>query len=172
MISREHLLEAILHEINVCKHLFTKVPEGEFDYRPSEKQRSTLELLRYLATCAIGPIESMVGEDWNVYTKREEEIAEMEPEAFPAVMDRQAEAVREAFGKISDDDLLHKSVRAPGVGETLLGTAIMRTSYAWLVAYRHELFMRAKAGGNHAIGTANNWAGIDWRPKEEEKREG
>ncbi|MCB0710727.1 MAG: DinB family protein [Ignavibacteriae bacterium] len=171
MVPREQLLDAILHELAVCKHLVAKVPEGGFDYRPSEKQRTTIELLRYLATCGIGPIESMVAGDWEHYSKREETVKEMTAEEFSEVMEKQGEAIREAFTQISDDDFANKIVQAPGAGKLPLGTAIMRTSYAWLVAYRHELFLRAKASGNAAINTANNWGGIDWKPQNEVEEE-
>ena len=171
MVSRDNLLSAILHEINVCKHLVSKVPDDGFDYRPSEEQRSTTELLRYLATCGIGPIESMVSGDWGHYDRREEEVKEMKPEEFPTIMDQQGEAVRQAFTAISDQDLQQKIVNAPGAGELPLGTAIMRTSYAWLVAYRHELFLRAKSAGNSGINTANNWAGVDWKPRKQVEEE-
>lgn len=171
MVSRKSLIEAIVHEINVCKHLFTKIPEGGFDYRPSEKQRTTLELLHYLATCGIGSIPSMVTGDWEEYSKRVKKLENMTSTEFPKVMDQQAEEVRTALAEISDEDLQTKIVNAPGAGELPLGAAIMRTSYAWLVAYRHELFHRVKAAGNQDINTANNWAGVDWKPKEEVEEE-
>lgn len=167
MVSRQHLLEAIIHEISVCKHLFGKIPAEGFNFRFSERQRSTLELLRYLATCGIGPIQSLTAEDWSLYDERDKEVESMRPEDFPAVMDRQAELIREAFAGVGDDDLEGKMVKAPGVAGPLpLGGAIMRTSYAWLVAYRMQLFLHVKACGVPDIGTANNWAGIDWKPKE------
>lgn len=177
MISRQFLIEAIVHEINVCKHLCTKVPEGGFDFRFSDKQRSTLQVMRYLATCGIAPIQSLVQNDWNIYDAYDKEVEEMTPEDFPAVMDRQIDYVREAFASISDDQLQNTIVKAPGVADPLpLGGAIMRTSYAWLVAYRMQLFLQAKSSGAESIGTANNWAGIDWKPKaavieEQEKEE-
>lgn len=166
MISRQFFIEAIIHEINVCKHLGTKVPDGGFDFRFSDKQRSTLQVMRYLATCGIAPIKSLVQNDWNVYDVYDKEVEDMMPEDFPAVMDRQIAYVREAFASISDDDLEKTIVKAPGVSDPLpLGAAIMRTSYAWLVAYRMQLFLQAKSSGVESIGTANNWAGVDWKPK-------
>jgi len=167
MIAREYLLEALLHEIDVCKHLFTKIPEGSFDFRLSDKQRSTLELLRYLASCGVAPMKSLWANDWSHYDAYEKEVENMTAEEFPAVMDRQAESMREVFSAISDAELENTMVKAPGVkGELPLGAAIMRTSYAWLVAYRMQLFLQVKAGGIHTIGTSNNWGGIDYKPRE------
>ena len=172
MVSRKDLLSAILHEINVCKHLFTKIPEGGADYRPSDKQRSTLELLEFLATGAIGPMKSMAYNDWEEYAKLEKEMEGMRLEEFPEAMDRQAAQIQEVFSAISDDDLQRCILHAPGAGEMPLGSAIMRTSYAWLVAYRQELFLRIKAAGNYDINTTNNWVGVDPAPKEKVVEEG
>lgn len=171
MISREDLLRALVHEANVCKHLFTKIPEGGMEYRPTEGQRSTFELLRYLATCGIGPIASYVEGDWKAYSQLDEEVQNMTPEEFPEIMDRQIERMQEAMNGISDQDLTTKKVMAPGAGEQVLGTAIMRTSYAWLVGYRMQLFLYIKGAGNAEINTANNWGGVDYKPKKKAEEE-
>ena len=165
MIPRTALLDAIAHETDVCIHLHEKLGEltDGFDYRPSEKQRTTLELMRYLATCVRGPLLSMLNDDWSEYGKIEERVAEMTPEDFPEVMREQLAEAREVFEGISDETFASKIVKAPGAGTLPLGVALMRTCYVWLAAYRHELFLRVKAAGREDINTANNWAGVDWK---------
>jgi hypothetical protein len=32
-----------------------------------------------------------------------------------------------------------------------------------------QLFLYAKQAGNDKLNTANNWAGVDWKPNEEEE---
>lgn len=167
MIPRSALLDAVRHETAVCKHLASKISDEGFEYRPSDKQRTTLDLMRYLALCMIGPAASMVSGDWSEYSRREEALGEMGPEDFGDALDRQLAEFEELVDSLSDEDLAEKIVRAPGAGELPLGVALMRTAYAWMVAYRHELFLRAKATGATEINTANNWAGVDWKPKEE-----
>lgn len=161
MILREQLLKAINHEADVCIHLAGKIPVDGFDYRPSEKQRSTIELMRYLASVAIASLEAMLAGEWSGYAKREEAVAAMTPEEFADAMRAQMVEFDGMVAAVSDEEMLTRIVRAPGLGEAPLGEALMRTVYAWLVAYRHELFLRTKAVGNHEIGTANNWAGVD-----------
>ena len=56
MISRQQFLDSVSREINIIKHLYTKIPAGTLDFRPSEKQRSTMELLRYLAASGGQPV--------------------------------------------------------------------------------------------------------------------
>ena len=171
MISRSALLDALEHETKVCKHLVGKISGDGFAYRPSDAQRTTLELMRYLALCAIGPVASLAAGDWTEYSKREEMLGEMGPDDFADALDRQMAGVREIVEGLSDEDLRDRMVKTPADGELPLGIAIMRTSYAWTIAYRHELFLRAKAAGATEINTANNWAGIDWKAEAEESSE-
>ena len=50
MITGKQLLNACRHETKVIKHLATRLPEDSMDWRPTEGQRSMLELMRYLAS--------------------------------------------------------------------------------------------------------------------------
>src|SRR4051812_18184084 len=101
MITRNELLESIIEQCNICKHLYTKVPEGGFDYRPTPGQRSTVELLRFIATCGIAPIKVMLEGNWAAYHPYTERVANMTPEEFPAAMDLQIEEIREAFAALN-----------------------------------------------------------------------
>jgi len=71
MITRDQLLASMKHETRVIKHLATKVPAGQFDWRPTPKQRSTIELMRMQlflyakesGATDIGPANCWVGVD-------------------------------------------------------------------------------------------------------------
>ena len=45
---RRTLIGSLQHEVNVLIHLAGKVDDRSIDYRPTAKQRSTIEWLRYL----------------------------------------------------------------------------------------------------------------------------
>lgn len=45
---KQHLLNSIEKEINICRGLYTKIPPGQMDFRPKEGVRSFFELLQYL----------------------------------------------------------------------------------------------------------------------------
>jgi hypothetical protein len=161
MITKQQLLDSILNEIRVCRHLATKLTDKMMDYKPTENQRSTIEVLRYLASCAIGAMESLQAARWELYDVRENAVWSMTLTDFDEAMENQSTAIRQFFDALGDEELTGKIVRTPGAGELPLGLAIMRTSYAWLVAYRHELFLRAKLCGVSEVGTSNNWGGRD-----------
>ena len=63
VLTKPELIGSLQNEVRILLHLTTKVDRGKLDYRPTPKQRSTLELLQYLtimgpsltnATLAIG----------------------------------------------------------------------------------------------------------------------
>ncbi len=48
VLTREELSRALQHEIAILLHFAGKLEPAMLDYRPTPKQRSALELLRYL----------------------------------------------------------------------------------------------------------------------------
>jgi len=167
MLDKNDLLAAILNECKVCAHLFTKIPDGGLEYRPTPGQRSTLELLRYLSFCGIGAARTMVTGTWDEYKALEARAAEMAPEEFPAAMERQQSELSACFAEISDEDFAKKEATLPWGNTVKLGRALMDLSLLWMCAYRMQLFLYAKAAGNDQINTANCWVGTDWKPDDE-----
>ncbi len=165
MITRDELLASIIHECNICQHLYSKIPADGFDFRPTPGQRSTTELLRYLSIVGIASIRSMVTGSWDAWGEFTARAREMSHEEFPAAMERQIEEIREAFASLSDEDFTNMEVSHPAGEKMSLAYGMMRMPIYWLVAYRMQLFLYAKQAGTHDIGTSNNWSGFDWRPE-------
>ena len=159
MLSRNELRNSILHECDICKHLFTKLPEGGLDYRQSPTQRTNLELLRYVAFCGIGGISAMVDGHWDGYQEWAASCAELSPEEFPAAMDRQKQAIREKFDALSDEDM-EREVTMPTGDKTRLGRALLEIPLKWMVGYRMQLFLGVKGAGNEEVWTPDCWAGV------------
>ena len=166
MITKNELLESMVRECRICVHLHTKIPEGGLDFRFTEPQRSTLELLRYLSFVGLGVARSYVTGDWEAYGALQQAAAEMTSEEFPAAMERQEAGLRELFEGLSDDDVASKRATPPWGIETSVGQAILELGYASMVAYRMQLFLQIKSAGRADIGTPNNWAGMDM-PKDD-----
>ena len=163
MITKAHLAASMLRECDIAKHLFTKIPADAYDYRPTEGQRSTLELLRYLSVCGIGGIRAMEANDLKVMTEFTEQAAAMQAAEFPEAMDRQKARIREYFDGVDERALETMEAKLPGAGSMPLDVALMNGPLKWLTGYKMQLFLYAKASGASEIGTANAWAGIDWR---------
>jgi len=50
VLTKDELVGSLKHEVRILLHLASKVDPAKLDYRPTAKQRSTLELLQYAAT--------------------------------------------------------------------------------------------------------------------------
>lgn len=169
MISKSALEASILQECTICKHLHGKIPQDAFDYRPSEGQRSTLELLRYLAMVGVATMKTFVSGDWSGWRQYSVRTATMTPEEFPATMDLQMEEIREIFAGLSEEDLETRIVHLPTGIEMPLGAALMEAVLKWFTAYKMQLFLYAKASGAENISTSNCWRGMDMPPKKVEE---
>jgi hypothetical protein len=165
MISREDFLQSLLKETRVIRHLFEKIPSDAFDYRPSEKQRSMLELLRYLSVCGCASMHVITtGSDWKTWKPYTDRSANLESKDFLAAMDLQDEEMKKMMSAIPEEDFLNKEVKHPTGDLMTLGIGLMRMPFSWLTAYRLQLFLYLKQVGVLEIGTINAWHGRDKTP--------
>ena len=163
MITKDDLLAAMQAECDICIHLFERLPEGGLEYRPSEVQRTTLELLRYLSYHALAFSVAMIDDEWDTYTALAATAGQLAPEEFPAAMEAQSKGLAAAFGRITDEDLRSKKATVPWGATLTLGRALLDLPYRCLTSYRMQLFLYAKAAGNHDLATPNCFAGVDMK---------
>jgi len=168
MITKEQLGASMTRDCDIIVHLSTKVTPDSLAYRPAPNQRSMLELLRYLSYCASGGIRSLVAADWSIYDACERDSRSLALADFPAAMSRQKGEIAAFFDSVTEDALATTQTKAPGGGTVVLGPYIFNGPAKWLVAYKMQLFLYAKANGAPEIGTANLWGGIDRPPRPKE----
>lgn len=171
MISKNTLEKSILHECTVCKHLHGKFTAAGFEYRPTPEQRSTLELLRYLAVVGIATMKSMDAGDWGPWKQYSASVAQMTADEFPAAMDRQMEEIRAMFAGITQEEMETRIVRMPWGEEVPFDLAMMESLLKWFTGYKMQLFLYAKATGAADLSTPNCWMGIDVPAREEKVEE-
>ena len=160
MYSRQNLIDSIKHEHNVVKHLFAKIPEGQFNYKPTENQRTTLELLQYLSMVTPATIEAIRTADTKVFMPFVEISKTVTAENFLELFDTHLALALESLEKISDEDL-HTTINIFRMGDMSKGVYLVETILKWLAAYKMQLFLYIKASGNTSIGTSNVWGGFD-----------
>ncbi len=165
MITKDQLAAAMARECDICLHLFSKLPAGAAEYRPSEKQRSSLELLRYLTISVVAGMDCMAHADWKRFGAFSERAKEMPFDGFPAAMAVQKAAIEAFFADTSEAALETQEAPIPSGGSAPLGFAILNGPFKWLTAYKIQLFLYAKACGATEIGTSNAWRGADMPPK-------
>ncbi|HYC83355.1 MAG TPA: hypothetical protein VEB60_02325 [Candidatus Paceibacterota bacterium] len=156
MITKDQFLQSLLHDFAIIKHLYGKVPANGWDYRPTEKQRSTRELVQYLATAPLTTLRVIVAGDAALFGQAENG-AGVTVENFPEMLDREVQEISSVISSMSDEDL-----QTPFElwGTTLpKGMWLLNMVLKNVVAYKMQLFLYAKAAGNADIGTMDLWQG-------------
>ncbi len=163
MDFKQSVIASMTHEVEICKHLFSKIPQGQMEFRLGEGMRTTLELLRYLTFGPLFPAHGMIEDDWQGAQAIADRSKEMAAEEFPARMDQLLESFRTLVEKLPEADL-DRSVELPWGSSGTIGPLLMDLSIKFITAYRMQLFLHAKASGANQLHTMNNWAGIDTLP--------
>lgn len=162
MLDKNDIRDVMLKEIDICIHLFGKLPKGTQDYRPTPPQRSTLELLRYVSHCGESGVRALLDGHWEAWKANEERAGKMSLAEFPAAMERQKRALADAFELITPEQFARQEATLPAGEKLPLGRALLEAPLRWMTGYRMQLFLYAKASGAKEIATANCWMGIDW----------
>ena len=157
MITKDDLLASALREIRISKQLLTNMPEGGWDYRPSEAQRSTLDLARYL--CAVGQGTVHAGSDGSFqwFAENNERFQALKAEEIPGELDKEIAEMERLFGQITEDQFQNAEVTVGDMGHYTLRGWLMETTLKFLTAYKLQLFLYLKAAGATHINTLDAW---------------
>jgi len=165
MLSKAEIITALQNEVRIVLHLASKIDREKLDYRPTPKQRSTLELMRYL---------SMMGPTLVRYMKSGSKTADLWMEAQARAdtrdLDQAIAAIalqRDEYGSLVSDmseEFLRSDTMAPDGSTATIGAALVTGVYASCVAYRMQLFLYLKSSGREELDTMNLWAGVDAPP--------
>jgi hypothetical protein len=165
VLTKDELLNALRHEIRIVLHLATKVEPSMLDYRPTPKQRSLIELLRYLTI--VGPIHlrgalqpAFDMDDWRASWQTNEAVAK--------TLD--LGQVKQALAELPDrftamlapcsDTCLRSEIALFGPPASR-GATIVNLVLCHYTAYRMQLFLYLKSCGREELGTLNLWAATD-----------
>ena len=160
-LTKDEVIAQLQKEVRILLHLASKFDRNSLDYRPTAKQRSALELLRYLV--AMGPIlvRSIKSGAFDV-AAWQADTAKANAADFDQVlaMIRAQEAeYASLLGSWTDADF-RGSIE-------MFGRSQSRA--AWLLelvlngcaAYRTQLFLYLKSCGREELSTSNLWQGMD-----------
>jgi hypothetical protein len=153
-------------ECEIAKHLVKKIPKSKMTYRPYNKMRSTLELLRDMSFCGTGcarivALDSFKTNDWAKYEIAAKKSEKMKPGQFIKSMDAQIKDIKKLFASIPESDLARKKIKLPMGGTMTMGQALLTLAFRFMSGYRMQLFCYAKGSGNTKISTSNCWFGKD-----------
>lgn len=161
VLTKSELLASLQNEVRILMHLIGKIDRSAIDYRPTPKQRSTLDLLRYLSI--MGPtLIRMANNQADFATwKAENEAANARNfDQTVAVIAEQKQTYETLLAGMSDETFRAEIDNFDG-SKTSRGVFILKYVLQGHAAYRTQLFLYLKSCGCDELSTRNLWGGID-----------
>jgi len=162
VLTKAELLSSLQKEARILGHLADKVEPAMVDYRPTPKQRSSLELLRYMTI--MGPqlvnaakSGAFDGAAWGEASKAAEA---RDWNQTVAVIKKQGDEYAKLLADVSDADLRAEMTGFDG-NKVSKGAFITNLVIGGHAAYRTQLFCYLKACGRDELSTYNLWQGVD-----------
>jgi hypothetical protein len=161
VLTKSELIASLQHEVHILLHLASKIDRAQLDYRPTPKQRSTFELLKYLSYMGPVMVEAANGGGfdaaaWGAATKAAET---RDFDETIAAIAAQRDTYASRLGAMSDADF---RVEIEMFGRrTSRGAFLVNTVLCGYAAYRTQLFVYLKSCGREELNTMNLWAGVD-----------
>lgn len=158
--TKENLVQSIQNEFRIIKHLWEKIPTGTEGYKPTEGQRTTLELLQYLSAIFANATHVIYEGNTDAYKTAPLKAEDTTMENFPSTMDAQL-AVWKGMMEKFDDAQMNTVINIYGMGDKTKGVYLVENLIKWAGAYKMQLFLYIKSSGNTSLGTSNLWGGMD-----------
>lgn len=161
VLTKAELIGTLQHEVSILSHLASKIQPEMIDYRPTPKQRSTVELLRYLTIMGPELVKAAKAGafDPDAWTAAEQAAAARDFDQTVAAIGAQSDEYARLLADVSDEDMR---------GEIdMFGRKASRGSFIVFfvlgghAAYRTQLFLYLKACGREELNTMNLWGGMD-----------
>jgi hypothetical protein len=161
VLTKSELIASLQNEVRILLHLASKIDGASLDYRPTPKQRSTIELLKYLSIMGPELIKATKNGKFDppTWMAAEKTAAARDFDQTLAAIGAQTEAYQTLLGDMSDADL-RGEIEMFG-SKTTRGAFVTNLVLCGCAAYRTQLFLYLKACGREELSTMNLWAGMD-----------
>jgi len=161
VLTKEELITSLQNEVRILLHLAGKVDRNQLDYRPTPKQRSTIELLRYLTIMgpSLIPAIKTGAFDGAAFGAAQAAANAMNFDQVLAAIEKLSSSYAQQLGAFSEADF-RGEIDMFG-RKTSRGSHIVNLVLCGHAAYRTQLFLYLKAGGRDDLNTMNLWGGVD-----------
>jgi hypothetical protein len=165
VLTKEELIASLQNEVRILVHLAGKIDKSKLDYRPTPKQRSILELLRYMAI--MGPTQVAVIQTGTfdrptlsaMWSPAEAAAKTMDYDQAVAAIQKQSDDYARILGAWTEADF-RGDVDMFG-NKYSRGALLVNQVLGGFGAYRTQLFCYLKSCGRDELNTMNLWAGVD-----------
>jgi hypothetical protein len=161
VLTQNELVGALQHEVNILQHLCTKIEPSMLDYRPTPKQRSTLELLQYMVIMGPNLVTAVKTGNFDgpTWETAQATAKAMNLDQCISAIQKQSDEYARTLGAWTEADFrgeIDMFGRKSSRGSILVNLVL--SGYA---AYRTQLFCYLKSCGRDELNTMNLWAGMD-----------
>lgn len=162
VLTKSELIDSLQKEVRILTHLAGKLDRSTLDYRPTPKQRSAMELLRYMSIMGPELVKAAKagGFDVSAWTEANKAAEARDFDQTVAVIKAQGDDYAKLLGGMSDADLRAEMKGFDGKPVTK-GSFIVNLVLSGHAAYRTQLFLYLKSCGREELSTWNLWQGID-----------
>ena len=162
VLTKSELIASLQNEVRILRHLAGKVDRARLDYRPTPKQRSTIELLKYLSMMGPTLVQYALADtpDPTVWATAAQAAEARDFDQTLAAIAAQGDAYATLLGEVTDADFRAEVTGFDG-NKTSRGALIVNMVLSGCAAYRTQLFLYLKACGRDELATMNLWAGVD-----------
>jgi hypothetical protein len=162
VLTKPELVSALQNEVRILLHLAGKIDPAKLDYRPTPKQRSTVELLKYLSMMGPALVQGAKAGafDGAAWTAAEQAASARSYEQTLAAIAAQPDTYAALLADVTEEDL-RADIDPFGAGKTSRGAFLVTQVLCGCAAYRTQLFLYLKACGREDLNTWNLWVGID-----------
>lgn len=161
VLTKSELAALLQNEVRILLHLIGKIDRSAIDYRPTPKQRSTLDLLRYLSI--MGPTLVRMANnqaDFGTWKAENEAASARNFDQTVAKIAEQKQTYETLLAGMSDETLRSEIDNFDG-SKTSRGVFIVKYVVQGHAAYRTQLFLYLKSCGCEELNTRNLWGGVD-----------
>lgn len=161
VLTKSELIASLQNEVRILLHLASKIDRAKLDYRPAPKQRSTIELLKYMSVMGPALVQAAKAGAFDpaVWTAAEQAAAVRDFDQTLAAIAAQNDGYATLLADVSDAGF-RAEIEMFG-NKTTRGAFIVNLVLCGCAAYRTQLFVYLKACGREELSTMNLWAGID-----------
>lgn len=161
VMTKSELLASLQNEVRILLHLASKIDLAKLDYRPTPKQRSTIELLRYLSMMGPAAVQATKAGAFDpaVWTAAELAAEARDFDQTLAAIAAHTESYATLLTDVSDADW-RAEIEMFGDKATR-GAFMINLVLCSCAAYRTQLFLYLKSCGREELDSMNLWAGVD-----------
>jgi hypothetical protein len=156
------MIALLQKEVRLLQHLITKIDPAMLDYRPTPKQRSTIDLLKYLTNMGPTLVRYAKGQPLDTAAMSAAiEVANARSfDETVTALAAHSDLYVELLADMSDDDFRAETMGFDGLPVTR-GQFMTFHVLGQCAAYRTQLFLYLKACGREELNTMNLWVGMD-----------